>query len=53
MVPNAVVRTVIGTLRDIAPITPRLVEIASTLDEARTQVNQHLLADKHIPSPGG
>jgi hypothetical protein len=53
VVPNAVVRTVIGTLRDIAPITPRLVDIVSTLDEARTQVNQHLLADKHTPSPGG
>jgi hypothetical protein len=38
------VRTVIGILRGIiVPITPRLVEIGSTLEKARAQLNQHLL----------
>jgi hypothetical protein len=52
VVPNPVVRTIIGTLRDIAPITPRTIEIASTLDAARALVNQHLLADKTTPTSG-
>ncbi|MEO8609149.1 MAG: hypothetical protein ABI690_14765 [Chloroflexota bacterium] len=50
VVPHPVVRTVIGTLRDIAPLSPRSIEIASSLDEARTMVDQHLLAYK--PSGG-
>ena len=40
--PDPVVRTVIATLRDIAPISPRVVDIVSTLDEARLLAHQHL-----------
>jgi hypothetical protein len=53
VVPHPVVRTVIGTLRDIAPISPRVVGIVPTLDEARALVNQRLLAAKTTHTPGG
>jgi hypothetical protein len=39
---DPVFRTDIGTLRDIAPISPRAVEIVPTLDEARLIAHQHL-----------
>ena len=39
---DPVFRTVIGTLRDIAPISPRAVEIVSTLDEARAKAHHYL-----------
>src|SRR5689334_23348396 len=42
VVADPVFRTVIGTLRDIAPISPRAVEIVSTLDEARLKAHDYL-----------
>jgi hypothetical protein len=53
VVPNAIVRTIIGTLRDIAPITNRTLEFAATLDEARDLADTRLLADNTAHTPGG
>jgi hypothetical protein len=50
VVRNPVVRSVIGTLRNVAPLSPRRVDIVATLDEARALIAERLLAD---PSTGG
>src|SRR5262245_37762244 len=52
VVPHAVVRTVISTLRDIAPISPRPIELVSTLDEARALAEKRYLTDKTTYVPG-
>ena len=50
---DPVYRTVIGTLCDIAPISPRIVDIVSSLEDARALVQERLLVDKTTHASGG
>jgi hypothetical protein len=51
VIQNAVVRATVITLRDIAPLAPRTIEITATLDDARALVRERLLTHKTTPNP--
>jgi hypothetical protein len=40
--PSPVLRTMVRALRDVAPISPRAVDVVATLDEARALVRERL-----------